>query len=184
MSEHSLKSFDPYRVAELDARMWQAYYAHKFFLVMQLAVVLFKEQFKVNTITALRLGYHTMRAAMEFRKTGNVERAEHYVRIYYTLLNRHALEDFDPTLAAQTELEWWVIHRYPSRGSLAQALADNMAVLYSVPPKKLMSYAKERAKAMELRDHATHKERREPDWQAITQHLEKSYRALLQAVQK
>jgi hypothetical protein len=181
MSGHSLKDFDPERVASLDTQMWKAYYAHDFRLLLKLLVTLFKEQFNVNHFTAIRMGYYSMQAARHFRKTGDMERAEHYLRQYYGLLKRYSAEDFDSTKAAKSELHWWIVHRYPTRGSLAQALAENMAVLYSLPPSELMAYANERAEAMELRDVATHKEKREPDWEAIQGHLNKSYAALLRS---
>jgi len=181
-SKNSLADFDPQQVAKLEAQMWQAYYAHKFFRIMRLAIVLFREQFKVSTLTSLRLGYYAMSAAMVFRKTGNIERTETYIRVYYKLVRRHATEDFDTALAAKTEIEWWVIQRYPSRGSLAQGIAENMAIVYSMPPQKLKTYAEERAKAMKLRHIAAHTEKREPDWQAIARHLETSYEALSRAV--
>jgi len=164
--------------------MWKAYYRHDFLMLLELLIALFKEQFSVGTFTAWRLGYYSMQAARHFRKTGNMERAEQYLTAYYTLLRKHAAEDFDSQAAAKTELEWWIIHRYPSRGSLPKALADNMAVLYRMPASKFTAYAKERAKAMELRDTATHIQKQEPDWEAITRHLEKSYSALLRAVSK
>lgn len=183
MSKPSLKNFDPARVAQLDAQMWKAYYKHDFSALLRLLIALFREQFKVGAITAWRLGYYTTQAARHFRGAGGTGHARKYLQKYYRLLNNCMFEDFDPSLAAKTELEWWVIHRYPTRGSLSTALADNMATLYSLPASQLRAYGKERAIAMELRDIATHQEKGEPDWQAIQQHLEKSYTALFEAVQ-
>ncbi len=162
--------------------MWKAYYRHDFFMLLELLVALFKEQFKVGTFTAWGLGYYSMQAARHFRKTGDMQRTEQYLMRYYGLLQKHAAEKFDSMLAAKTELEWWVIHRYPSRGSLPEALASNVAALYSLPASKLKAYAQERAKAMELRDTAAHTEKTEPNWNAIQKHLEKSYRSLLKTV--
>lgn len=164
--------------------MWRAYYGHRFVALVFILICLFKEQFKVNTFIAIRLGYYSGKAAMIFRRSGNVEQTLHYLELYYDILNRHSTHTFDAHSAASAELEWWMIHRYPKKykTSLAEGLAKAMAILYHTKPKSLMQHANERAAAMKFRDTATHIDKVEPDWHAIEQHLRASYEALHDAV--
>lgn len=163
----SLREFDPNRVATLETKMWKAYYAHRFLRLAVLLLRLFKEQFHVNFFVALQLAYYSSKAAAIFRKTGNQPETERLLTRYYQVLEHHAHESFDVSKAAQLELKWWIIHRYPKKyeESLATVLAQAMAVLYSTTPTKLEEYATHRTVAMGFRDKATHLDKVEPDWQ-------------------
>ena len=181
-SRPSLRNFSPESVAELETTMWRAYYRHDFFRLFWLLMKLFKQQFGTRAITNLRLAYHSAIAAKAFRKTGNEKTTLRSLEKYYKLLSRRSGENFNAAQAAETELNWWVVHRYPENGSLAEALSKNMAVLYSLPIKSLFAYGKYRAQAMHLRDTAAHKNKNEPDWLSIQKALNSSYTALSKAV--
>src|SRR6185312_185395 len=178
MLKHSLRNFDPKAVAELETDMWQAYYQHKFSKLFRLLIRLFKYQFGTSGTTNLRLAYYSTKAARIFRRSGDEDATLKNLELFYEILQKHSAENFDKTLAAKTELNWWIIHRYPKKGVLAEALAENMAILYSLSSKPLLKYGEFRAQAMDLRDTAIHKEKRELDWLTIQEYLNKSYDAL------
>jgi len=182
MLKHSLRDFHPRVVAELETGMWQAYYRHKFFKLFRLLMKLFKSQFGTTGITNIRMAYYSAKAAKVFRMSGDEHEALKNLKLFYDILHRRSSEEFDTYLAAKAELNWWVVHRYPDKGGLAEALAENMAILYSLPSKSLLPYGRLRAQAMNVRDTAVHKEKREPDWQIIQEYLSKSYDALSKAV--
>ncbi len=181
-NRHSLRNFSPEVVAKLEASMWQAYYEQNFFMLFRLLLKLFRYQFGTRGITNLRLAYYSATAAKTFRKTSDEAAALKSLEKFYKLLLSNSSESFDGALAARTELDWWIIHRYPKQGSLPEALAKNMAALYSLPTKSLSTYGKYRAQAMTLRDSAAHKSRSQPDWPSIQKDLEKSYIALSEVV--
>jgi hypothetical protein len=181
-NRHSLRNFSPEAVAELETTMWRAYYKHNFFKLFWLLIKLFKQQFGTRGIINLRLAYHSAVAAKTFRKTGDEETTLRSLEKFYKILLRHSAENFDGAQAAKTELNWWIVHRYPKKGLLAEALAKNMAVLYSLPAKSLLAYGKHRAQAMQLRDVSAHKNKSEPDWLSIQKQLNNSYIALREAV--
>lgn len=180
----SLKDFKPKRLAALETKMWRAYYGHNFGQLIILLVRLFKEQFGVNLIVALQLGYHSGKAAAIFRKSGDQARTLQELQAYFQLLNKHAGNSFDSNIAAQQELEWWLIHRYPKKykQTLAKSLAAAMATIYNLPAESLQEHADYRAKAMGLRDKATHVDKTEPNWIEIEGLLIKSYQALYDTV--
>lgn len=164
--------------------MWKAYYAHHFSHLAVLLLRLFKEQFHVNYFVAFRLGYYSGKSAAIFRRTGDLAKTKRLLECYYQVLNRQAEESFDVSKAAELELEWWLVHRYPKRyeKSLAAVLAEAMAVLYGLPPARLEKYAEHRDKAMGFRDKATHVDKVEPDWRKIEAELMLSYTELKNAV--
>lgn len=182
MAKQSLKSFDAVKVARLDAAMWQAYYSHKFIKLFFLLVELFQEQFKVNFLVSVKMAYYSGKAATVFRKNEDIIKAGRYLVAFFDVIKEHAIEDFDSKQAAKTELEWWLVHRYPQkyRQSLVEALSLAMSALYSLPAQTFNSYGSERSAAMHLRDSAS----AEPGWTAIQAHLEKSYVALKEAINK
>lgn len=182
MKKHSLKDFDPERIAQTETQMWQAYYAHDFFRLFRLTLAIFREQFGARGVALLRLAFFATKAAMVFRKTGDETRTKSYLKKYYAVLAACSAESFDVQVAANSEYDWWLIHRSPKRGSLERALAENMAVLYSVPVAKLSQYGVYKAQAMELRRNATHRDKVEPDWSRIQTTLSKAYAVLHDAV--
>ncbi len=184
MTKHSIKSFDPERVAELEAQMWRSYYKHNFPKLLKQLSELFRQQFGVGKAVSLRLAYYAAQAARLYRMTDKLEGVEEYLRKYYRLLASQSSTKLDPVKAAESEMNWWIVHRHPEAGTLTEALAENMAVIYRIPAAKLSVYAAQRAKAMELRDKAAHETGQTPDWSAIEKHLKKAYLALSEVVQK
>jgi hypothetical protein len=68
-------------------------------------------------------------------------------------------ESFDPTRAAELEVEWWRVHREHQHAeprntndALEQALARLYSYVYSVPEAEVRVAARERALAMDHSD--------------------------------
>jgi hypothetical protein len=184
MSKHSIKDFNPTRVAVLDAQMWQAYYAHRFFRLFRLLVLLFKEQFGVSVLTATRLAYLSGRAVVVFRKTENSDQSRAYLKRFYELVNKHSREAIDAVKCSNGELNWWVVHRYKNHNdkSLIDAVSQAKAAFYMIEPDRLKQFGREYVTATEIRDKAAHINQVEPEWAAITEHLKRAYVHLHQSV--
>ncbi|MGC1177008.1 MAG: hypothetical protein WA843_02960 [Candidatus Saccharimonadales bacterium] len=155
MSKADLRQFDYEKVATHDTNMWRAYYNQNYIKLFGELVLLTKEQMGLPWLSTLRAGYYSARAAADFQITKG---REDYARIlrnvtkFYCLVSDNCSEPFDFDRAAELEVEWWDIHRYPNKyeRTLEQSLADNMAVLYQTDASNLEEYAHYRAAAMLL----------------------------------
>jgi hypothetical protein len=63
---HSIRDFDPVRTADLELRMWQAYYAKANVRLFGLLVVLLREQYHYSWMSAVLQGSRLARAAARF----------------------------------------------------------------------------------------------------------------------
>lgn len=188
MKSHDLRRIDPHALAQLDADMWVTYYNHRFARLGWLLFKLNRSHFWPDVFTTLRAAYHSTMAAIVFRKTKGHEendRVLKHLAIFYRLLSAHNAQAFDYRRAAELELEWWMVDRYPERyqTSRASALAAGMAVIYGIEPRRLRIYGEKRATAMELLGAYHYDTRTEVDWPKLRQLLEESYEALCGAVQ-
>src|SRR5918911_349232 len=64
--ERSIRQFEPDRLADLELRMWQAYYAKENVRLFGLLVTMLREQYHYSWATAAREGFHLARAAATF----------------------------------------------------------------------------------------------------------------------
>ena len=62
----TLRQFDPGRMADLELRMWQAYYSKENVRLFGLLVTMLREQYHYSWLTAATEGYHLARAAATF----------------------------------------------------------------------------------------------------------------------
>jgi hypothetical protein len=62
----SMRQFNPTRLADLEVRMWQAYYAKERVRLFSLLVTLLREQYHYSWAMAATEGYHLARAAATF----------------------------------------------------------------------------------------------------------------------
>src|SRR5436309_13080292 len=72
----SLREFDPDRVADLELRMWQAYYAKERVRLFALLVTTLREQYHYSWTTATIEGFHLARAAARFGDQVGTREAE------------------------------------------------------------------------------------------------------------
>ena len=174
----SLREFDPDRLASLETRMWQAYYAKERPRLFLLLVTLLHEQYHYSWATAATEGFHLARAAATF---GDLK--DHYdvvlpdLEAAYGRVRDWTGAAFDPRAVARAELAWWEARRVPGRSSveqIGQLIAEEYALLYESSPSNMAAAALLRARAAALRDaHAEH-----PDWSTISRLLQASYREL------
>ena len=178
----SMRQFDAGRLADLELRMWQAYYGKERARLFALLVRLLHEQYRYSWATATVEGLHLARAATTF---GDLE--ENYdvvlpdLEAAYAKLRSWTGAGFDPRAVARAELAWWVARRIPGHNSPEQVgrlIADEYALLYETSRERVADAALLRAEAAALRDaRAT-----SPDWNAIARLLQQSYQELLLAV--
>jgi len=182
-----IREFDPKALAAIDADMWVAYYNHRFFRLFVLLLKLNYPHFRPNPAHTLQGAYHSAMAAIVFRRTkGHEDRdttLKHLER-FYELMAAHSVQSFDYKNAAELELKWWLVDRYPERytTSRATALAEGMAVIYNMPATKLEEYGKKRAAAMELLGTYHHDTKAFVDWDMLRKLLSEAYTGLHQAV--
>ncbi len=168
--------------------MWQAYYRRQFLKLFFLLIRLMRESFGVDQITAARIAYQAALAAIDFRRHKGRENQERILKKlikFYRIIFSHSLEPFDYKKAAEFELRWWLIDRYPESYEISRkkALGLAMAAVYNVDTSTLDEYADQRAKAMVLQDEAKNLKNKEADWDKIGSLLKTSYRSLYRAIQ-
>lgn len=180
----TMREFDPHRLADLESRMWQAYYAKQNVRLFGLLVTMLHEQYHYSWATAAREGFHLARAAAVF---GNAR--SDYDRVLPDLTNGYATArdwlhaSFDPPAVARAELAWWVARRVKGQDGpehVGALMADEYAMLYAVPRDAVLEAATLRARAGKLRD----TEAAAPDWPTVTRLLDLSYVSLHQAVRQ
>lgn len=178
----TLREFDPGRMADLELRMWQAYYAKERVRLFALLVTLLHEQNHYPWATAAREGFYLARAAATFGDArANYESVLPDLEAGYGIATEWLQAGFDPHALARAELAWWVARRTPGQNSpehVGRLMADAYALLYEVPRERVMTAAVVRAKAAALRDAQEDR----PDWDTIGGLLRESYRDLLRGV--
>src|SRR5262245_3988960 len=110
----SARAFDPERLADLELRMWQAYYRKEKVELFRLLVVALREQFRYPWAKAVEAGFFLARAAAGFADTrSDYERALPDLERAYTIARDWTGSTYDPTQVARDELAWWVARRDP-----------------------------------------------------------------------
>ncbi len=174
----SLRHFNANRLADLELRMWQAYYAKEKVRLFGLLVTVLHEQYRYSWATATMEAFHLARAAATFGDArSNYEVVLPDLEAAYGVAKDWLQAGFDPRAVSRAELARWVARRIPGQNSASQVgslMADEYALLYEVPRERVVRAAALRAEAAALRDEA-----RDPDWQAIGELLRKSYAELL-----
>jgi hypothetical protein len=175
----SLRVFKPDRLAELEVRMWQAYYAKERVRLFTLLVTMLHEQYRYSWATATVEGFHLARAAAKF---GDLRRGYEVVlpdlEAAYSTAKSWLRAGFDPRAVARAELAWWIARRIPGQNSAEQIgdlIADEYALLYETDRHNVLNAARLRAEAAVLRD----ADAQSPDWETIGRLLQQSYRDLL-----
>ena len=178
----SLRVFDAERLASLETRMWQAYYAKERVRLFSLLVTLLHEQYHYSWATATLEGFHLARAAATFADLeGGYDVVLPDLEAAYAKAQSWTGAAFDSRAVARAELAWWTARRVPGQNSAEQVgalIADEYALLYETTPANVAAAAFLRAKAAALRDdQAPH-----PDWTTIARLLRASYDELLVAL--
>ena len=174
----SIRRFEPDRLADLELRMWQAYYARENVRLFGLLLSTLRGQYHYSWAVAAREGFHLARAAATFGSA-----RDHYdvvlpdLEAAYATAGRWLNAGFEPRAVARAELAWWVARRIPGHNDPAQVgglIADEYALLYEAPRAAVERAALLRAQAAAMRD----AQAQQPDWDAIGRLLRESYRDL------
>ncbi len=178
----SMRVFDPARLADLETRMWQAYYGRERVRLFALLVTMLHEQYRYSWATAAAEGFHLARAAATFGDLrGGYDRVLPDLEAAYRRARDWTHASFDPNAVARAELAWWVARRVPGRNSPEQIgalISEEYALLYETRTEAVANAARLRAEAAALRD----SEAPRPDWDTIAQLLHASYSDLLAAL--
>jgi hypothetical protein len=174
----TLTRFEPDRLAQLETDMWQAYYSQQRLRLFTLLVITLREQYGYSWARATQAGFHLARAASDFsRMRDNYAQVLPDLEAAYTIARDWTDSSFDPRAVARAELSWWVARRTPGQSdaeSVGRSIADEYALLFSVPVARVSHAAALRAEAGHLRDEGgTH-----ADWTRVHALLVDSYRAL------
>jgi hypothetical protein len=188
MAKVDLHKADYLKAAEIETEMWRSYYNHQFLRLAWQLLIFMRNVFQCGWILAIRLAWHGGMAAMIYRRHKG---HENYLRVlkslvkFYKIGSDHALAPFDYHKAAQLELEWWDIHRYPKKydKSLEQSIAKAAGVVYACKPEVLKKYAVYRAEAAEMLTHEGDQHAVKNDWPQIENILQQTWYSFNQAVQ-
>jgi hypothetical protein len=178
----SIREFDPPRLANLEVRMWQAYYDKKRATLFALLVTMLHEQYRYSWAKAATEGYHLARAASRFGDLrSNYESVLPDLEAAYGAARSWLDAGFDPQAVAHAELMWWVARRIPGANApdqVGELMADEYALLYEAPRELVTRAALLRAEAGALRDASA----AQPDWIEIERLLRESYVELFGAL--
>ncbi|MBI2189854.1 MAG: hypothetical protein HYU37_22460 [Acidobacteria bacterium] len=182
--EVSIAEFDPYRLADLELQMWQAYYDRDTVRLFRLLVVTLREQYDYSWLNAVSAAFDLARAASSFAELrSNYQNVLPDLESAYTTARDWLGAGFDPAEVARAELAWWVARRIPGKDRPDQVgalIADEYALLYETPRDNVMRAAQLRAEAAALRD----RQAESPDWDRIGKMLAESYVELYAALNR
>ena len=178
--------FEPDRLADLETRMWKAYYRRQPARLFGLLVLALREQARVSWLRAIRASLLLTRAAAGFaRAGGDYERFAPDIGRAYRLLGLPDGVDADEV--GRRELRWWVVRREigVTAGQAAGAsITDLYVAIYDLPPGRVAEAARLRGLAAEVRDQGA---AADPDgargegssyWPDVARLLRDSYRRL------
>ena len=155
-----MRSFDPRRVGSLECRAWETYYRRKWGAFLVASVGLVRAAFRMSWPRTLVGAWLVLRANMVWAPfpDNDPDRARALMRRFYRLLRKsEAAIDFDPSRAAELEVEWWRVHREHQHSSdspegLIVALRDLYAYTYAADLAEVREAARLRAEAMDVSD--------------------------------
>lgn len=179
----SIREFDAAHTADLELRMWQAYYAKENVRLFALLVRLLRGQYHYSWAEAVLQGSRLARAAARFgNATADYERSLPELTDAYAAARRRFNAGFDPEAVARAELAWWIARRIPGQNApeqIGELIAREYALLYEAPLDAVREAAVLRARAAALRDAQAAR----PDWTTIGRLLTLSYQTLHTALQ-
>jgi len=182
--EVSITDFDPYRLADLELQMWQAYYDRDTPRLFRLLVATMREQYDLSWLHATSTAFDLAQAASTFAELqSDYQSVLPDLEAAYTTVRDSVDAGFDPAEVARAELAWWVARRIEGKNSPQQVgalIAEEYALLYAVQPSRVLRAAVLRAEAAALRD----RQADNPDWTGIATMLVGSYSELYSALNR
>ena len=156
------RSFNPVRIADLEYRMWVAYYLRRWTHVLAAMVRLLWLGFGTDWLRVLRGARLMLRAAQLWAPypDNDPDGALAYLRELYALVRLRFGEPADPAVAASLEIDWWRAHRErqyapdPAKAGdeLVEALTRLYCYLFGETEAAVRPTAMYRVQAMDLSD--------------------------------
>ena len=184
------REFEPDRLADLELRMWKAYYRRQPVRLAALLVQANRAQAHASWPNALSAAFYLARAAAGFGKSSrDYDRFLPDIVRGYRRLGLPA--SVDAEAVARRELRWWVVRREIGLSAGAAAgdvIADLYASIYGVPKDDVAEAGRLRGLAAEVRDRGATDD---PDgpmgrgrgyWPQVAGLLRDSYRSLSAAL--
>ncbi len=156
------RSFDPFRVADLEYRMWVAYYLRRWTHVLAAMIGLLRLGFGANWVGVGRGAWLMLRAAQLWAPypDNDPDGALACLGELYALVRLRFGEPADPARAASLEIDWWRAHRErqhaPDSAEAGDELVESVTRLYcylfSASEAAVRPAAVHRVQAMDLSD--------------------------------
>jgi len=156
------RSFDPFRIADLEYRMWVGYYLRRWTHVLAALVRLLRLGFGTDWARALRGAWLMLRAVQLWAPfpDNDPEGAQACMRELYALVRLRYGQPADPARAAALEVDWWRAHRErqysPDPAETGDELVESVTRLYgylfSETEDAVRPAAVHRVRAMDLSD--------------------------------
>ena len=189
-----LRSFDPVRIADLEYRMWVAYYLRRWTHLLAASLRLLQMGFGTDMARIARGAWLMLRAVRLWAPfpDNDPDGARAHMHELYALVRLRFGEPADPALAASLEIDWWRAHRKrqyaPDPAETGDELVDSVTRLYCYlfgeTEALVRPAAVHRVRAMDLSDQWV-REGCRPDSPLLTLEraaLVRAYAALLAAV--
>ena len=182
--------FDPDRLADLETRMWKAYYRRQPARLSGYLLRGLHEQAHAPWPRAIAASLFLTKAAAQFaRATAGYDRFVPDIARGYRLLGLPA--DVDAAEVARRELRWWVVRReigLAAGAAAGKAITRLYAELYGLPESAVAEAGRLRGEAAEVRDRGASADPEGPTgrgaayWPEVSRLLHRSYRAVSAAL--
>jgi hypothetical protein len=188
------RSFDPVRIADLEYRMWVAYYLRRWTHLLGALTGLLRMGFGTDVARIVRGAWLMLRAAQLWAPfpDNDPDGARAHMHELYTLVRLRFGAPADPARAASLEIDWWRAHRKrqyaPDPAETGDELVESVTRLYCYlfgeTGAVVRPAAEHRVRAMDLSDQWV-REGCRPDSPLLSLEraaLVRAYAALLAAV--
>src|SRR5690348_2194285 len=112
-SPDGIRSFDPFRLADLEHRMWVAYYLRRWPRLLAASARLLRLGFGTNLPQIVQGAWLMLRAVQLWAPfpDNDPDGAQARMHELYALVRLRFGEPADPAQAASLEIDWWRAHR-------------------------------------------------------------------------
>jgi hypothetical protein len=161
-SPDGLRSFDPFRLADLEHRMWVAYYLRRWPRLLAASARLLRLGFGTNVPHIVQGAWLMLRAVQLWAPfpDNDPDGAQARMHELYALVRLRFGEPADPAQAASLEIDWWRAHRkrqyalHPAEtgDELVESVTRLYSYLFGKASALVRPAAVHRVEAMDLSD--------------------------------
>ena len=161
-SPDRLRSFDPFRIADLEYRMWVAYYLHRWTHLVAASVRLLWLGFGTDLARIVPGAWLMLRAVQSWAPfpDNDPDGAQARMRELYGLVRLRFGQPADPARAASLEIDWWQAHRrrqyalHPAEtgDELVESVTRLYCYLFAQTEDAVRPAVAHRVRAMDLSD--------------------------------